>query len=308
MNAVDRPADRCCGRRAFLKTAALAAGSAVAPYVITSQALGGEGRPPASDRVVLGYLGVGPRGIVNVRDPLACPDAQLVAVCDVWKNRRDQAKGLVDGHYQNQDCRAYRDFRDIIARDDIDAVGIASTDHWHVPMTIAAARAGKDVHVEKPLGVCIAEDLACRDAIRRFGRVFQYGTEARSMAAGRQGAELVRNGAIGEIREIHVTAPNSVRGGSHQPKPVPSEALGPDATRLPVSPNHERNFIDCVKSRATPVSNLDDAVRSDIISHVCDIAVREGRKIVWDPASEQILNDPAAARRCSRALREPWQW
>ena len=447
MNPLTRsPADRQ-SRRNFLKCAGLAVGSAAAaPYVITSNALGGEGRPPASDRVVLGYLGVGPRGMVNVRDQLACPDAQLVAVCDVWKDRREQAKAVVDAHYKNADCRAYQDFREVIAREDIDAVGIASTDHWHVPMTIAAARAGKDVHVEKPLGVCIAEDLACRETIKRFGRVFQYGTEARSMAACRQGCELVRNGRIGEIREIHVTAPNSVRGGSRQPKPVPPDldydlwlgpapwrpysgcpdsgpgwyhvydyaigfiagwgahpldlllwaydthlagpwevegtgviptegcndavvdwdcrirlgngvpltyrshglkpdldprltqlgnyallmgtegwialyyggfvcepeslrqvVLGPNDVRLPVSPNHERNFVDCVKSRATPVSHVDDAVRSDIISHVCDIAIREGRKIVWDPAKEEIVNDPLASRRCSRARREPWQ-
>ena len=102
----------------------MAAGAAAAPYVITSQALGGEGRPPASDRVVLGYLGVGPRGMVNVRDQLACADAQLVAVCDVWKDRREQAKSVVDATTRTA-IRAYQDFREVIARDDIDAVGIA---------------------------------------------------------------------------------------------------------------------------------------------------------------------------------------
>jgi len=188
-------------RRRFLKRSAAAAGVVTAPYVITSAALGADGKPPASERVVTGGIGVGPRGLLNVREQLGCPDAQVVAVCDVWKQVRERAKNVVDSHYKNTDCTAYTDFRDLLARDDIDAVTIGSPDHWHVPMTIAAAKAGKDVCVEKPLGVSIAQDLVCRETIKRYDRVFQYGTEARAMATCRFGAELVRNGRIGEIRE-----------------------------------------------------------------------------------------------------------
>lgn len=218
-----RQVEKRCSRRQFLRSAAAAGGIAAAPYVITTAALGGQGRPPASQRVVTGYVGTGPRGQLNLREQLSCPQAQVVAVCDVWKHVRDRAKTIVDAHYKNEDCRAYVDFRELLARDDIDAVGIASPDHWHVPMAVAAAKAGKDVCVEKPLGVSIAQDQICREVVNRYERVFQYGTEARAMAACRLGAELVRNGRIGKIREIRVKAPNSVRGGSRVPKPVPKE-------------------------------------------------------------------------------------
>ncbi len=442
---MNQPSTVRWNRREFLKRAAAASGIA-APYVITSTALGGEGRPPASERVVTGYIGVGPRGLLNVREQLSCPQAQVVAVCDVWKGVRNRAKKAVDSHYKNSDCRAYTDFRELLARGDIDAVGIASTDHWHVPMSIAAAKAGKDVCVEKPLGVSVAQDQMCREVIKRYDRVFQYGTEARASAACRLGCELVRNGRIGKIREIRVKAPNSVRGGSTVVKPVPKDLaydlwLGPapwrpytgcpdkgsnwfhvydyaigfiagwgahpldllqwafdthragiwevegtgviptqgcndvvidwdvriqfssgvkmtywatgipkdehprlaklnnyaqligtegwvavyyanmlcepeslrttslssNDVRLPVSRGQERNFIECVQTRETPVSNIDDAVRSDIVSHISQIAIRSGHKITWDPAKEEIIGDAKATRMLTRAMREPWQ-
>ena len=96
----------CHSRREFLKRTIAAGGMAAAPYVITTTALGGEGRPPASERVVTGYLGVGPRGLLNVKEQLTCPEAQVVAVCDVWKNKRDEAKKVVDTCYKNSDCKA----------------------------------------------------------------------------------------------------------------------------------------------------------------------------------------------------------
>jgi len=218
-----RSVEPCYNRRQILRRAtSTLAGLAAAPYVITTNALGGEGRPPASDRVVTGYVGTGPRGMLNIREQLHCKDAQVVAVCDVWKNRRDAAKAHIDKHYKNTDCKTHVDFRELLARDDIDAVGIATPDHWHVPMTIAAAKAGKDVSAEKPLGVSVAEGLKCREVIKRYNRVFQFGTEARARARCRLGAELVRNGKIGEIREIRVKTPNSRSGGSRAPKPVPA--------------------------------------------------------------------------------------
>ena len=212
-----------CSRRGFLK-GVLGAGASVvaAPYVITSAALGQGIRPAASERVVLGYIGNGPRGMMNLREQLTSPKAQLVAVCDVWQNRRDSAKQTVDQRYGDSGCKAYRDFRELLGRADIDAIGIASPDHWHVPMTIAAVSAGKDVHVEKPLGISIAEDIACRAAVRRHDAVLQYGAESRSWGQSAFGAELVRNGRIGEIREIRVKCPNSAAGGNTKPLPVPA--------------------------------------------------------------------------------------
>jgi hypothetical protein len=109
----------------------------------------------------------------------------------------------------------------MLARDEIDAVTIGTPDHWHVPIAIAAAKAGKDIYVEKPLGVSMRQDIACREAVRRYGRMFQYGTQQRSSAHCRYGCELVRNGRIGEVKEIIVVAPNSGPGGNTKPMPVP---------------------------------------------------------------------------------------
>ena len=164
-------------RRRFLKGTAAAAGAAAAPYVITSTALGARGKPPASDRVTVGKIGCGGRG-----GGIGGVGGQIVAACDVWKNRRARYKGGV---------KAYGDFREMLTRDDIDAVCIATPDHWHVPTAIAAARAGKDMYVEKPLGVSVVQDRACREAVHRYGRMFQYGTQQRSSAHCRFGCELV---------------------------------------------------------------------------------------------------------------------
>jgi len=211
-------------RRKLLKGIAATGLAAAAPYAIISAALGKGARPAASERAVVGYIGTGPRGMMNVREMLTtCPKAQVVAVCDVWRNRRDNAAKTVNKAYGDSGCRTYGDFREILARPDIDAVGIATPDHWHVPMTIAAVQAGKDVSVEKPLGISIAQDIACRQAVRRNGAVVQYGAESRSWGASAFGAELVRNGRIGKIREIRVKSPNSVAGGPTEVRPVPPE-------------------------------------------------------------------------------------
>ena len=469
-------------RRDILKAGAAAL---AAPYVITSSALGAEGRPPASERVTLAYIGMGGRGRGNMQEALSCADAQVLAVCDVWDQRRDLAKSMVDKHYGSTDCSAYVDFREILDRRDVDAVSIASPDHWHVPMAVMAAKAGKDVSVEKPLGMSIAEDQICRDLVKRYERVFQYGSEARMNAAVRFGCELIRNGRVGELREIRVKAPTMdrigvrysngawapssdpkvhryIHGVPPQPKPAPKglnydlwlgpapwrphvgchesghnwfhvydyslgfiagwgahpldlmqwafdthldgpwevegtgviptpaeglndaifhwdvrirlasgvaisffahtmakdeppgfahdqnknpypqmlgvagnyvqfigsegwiaipysgeycsepkslcEAkLGPNAVRLPVGSGQERNFIECVRTRRQPVCDIDDAVRTDSLCHISDIAIRTGRRIVWDPIKEEIIGDEEASRRLSRAMRVPWQ-
>jgi glucose-fructose oxidoreductase len=410
-------------RRSFLQVAASAV---AAPYVITSTALGNADTPPASDRVTLGHIGVGGRGMDLLRGFLQCKDCVSVAAADAYASRRDNAAAFMKG-------QGYADFRELLARDDIDAVVVATPDHWHVPVAVLAARAGKDAYVEKPLGVTIEEDLLCRKVFQEHKRVFQYGTQQRSMAHCHFGCELVRGGKIGHVKRIEVIAPNGGAGGSTAETPaptdldynmwvgpaplkpytadrckptgtywiydysigylggwgahpldimvwgsdadvsgtieiegtgvIPSEGLydtaynwdvkgklgdveftflpGGDSTkfigtegwidirrggidaepksllqvqldpseyRLTKSPRHDQNFIDSIKSRKPAVSPVEDAVRSDVISLLSDIAIRTGRKIHWDAKKEIIVGDEEAARMTKmRPMRAPWK-
>jgi len=411
-------------RREFLKRAA-AAGGLAAPYVITSAALGNQQKPPASQRVAFAVIGLGDRGPTHLR--MGGAAGQLVAVCDTWKPRREAVAARCK-------CPGHTDFREVLARQDVDAVALAVPDHWHVPMAILAAKAGKDIYCEKALGTSIAEDLALRGVIKRYNRVFQYGPQRRSGGKWRHACELVRNGRIGKLREIHITAATFGACAPREPKPVPAPEtlaydlwLGPapqapyvpgrcrargwyciydycigwisawgshvlsiaqwgydthragiteyegsgeipnlglndNLTRWDVrmqcanglkmtfktgangvkfvgsegtiwvsdrgqgaepaslwdtkiaadeihlrSGNLQTDFIECVKTRKTTISPIDDAVYSDIISHLADIAIRTGRKIKWDPAKEEIVGDDQAARMTRRHLRQPWQ-
>ena len=127
------------------------------PYVITSKALGDAVTPPASDRIVMGGIGLGNMGSGDQQAFLARPDVQYVAVCDVRKKWRDESKARVDEKYGFTDCAALVDFREVLGRDDIDAVHIATPDHWHSIMTIAACRAGKDIYLQKPETLTLRE-------------------------------------------------------------------------------------------------------------------------------------------------------
>lgn len=161
-------------RRTFLKAAA---GAAVVPYVVPSSVLGQDGAVPPSEKIVMGAIGVGPQGTFVMRNFLAQKDCRVVAVCDVKSNVLAEKKALVDRHYGDTGCAAYGDFRELLARDDIDAVSIATCDHWHVLCAIAAAKAKKDVYLEKPMGLSMAQDQALRTACKRYGTVFQFGTQ-----------------------------------------------------------------------------------------------------------------------------------
>ncbi len=410
-------------RRSLLKGAAAAV--VAAPYVITSSALGNADTPPASDRVTLGHIGVGGRGTGLLHGFLQCKGVQSVAAADAYKSRREAAAALIKG-------QAYADFRELLARPDIDGVVIATPDHWHVPLANYAARAGKDAYVEKPLGVTIEEDLLCRKLFQERGRIFQYGTQQRSSQHCRFGCELVRSGKIGEVQAIEVIAPNGGKGGATKesaappdldynlwigPAPlkpftasrcnppgtywiydysigylggwgahpldimvwgseadlsgpivlegtgeIPTEGLydtvynwdirgtlgkvnftfkpggdstkfigsegwvriwrggidaepksllqlklGPNDVHLQESPRQDQNYVDAIKSRKPAVSPLVDAVRSDLISLLSDIAVRTKRKITWDQKQEKIVGDDEAAKLAkARPMREPW--
>lgn len=215
-------------RRAFLQHTAGGVAAALAfPSLVPAHVLGANA---PSKRVAVGHIGVGGQGSGLMDGFLKLPQGQSVAVCDPIQERREAAAKTVETHYASaagrasyKGCQAYRDFRELLARPDIDAVVIASPDHWHVPLGIAAVRAGKDVYVEKPLGVCMEQDKAMRAAVRLHGAVFQYGTQQRSFSQHCGFAcELVRNGYIGELKAVHVLAPNGSTGGVAAPQPVPA--------------------------------------------------------------------------------------
>jgi predicted dehydrogenase len=183
----------------------------------------------ANDRIAVGFIGTGTRGgsgLIKMFLPLG--DCQCVATCDPFKDRREAWAKQIDDYYAQRSasgsyrgCAAYNDFRELLQRKDLDAVAIATPDHWHVPIALAALRAGKDIYLEKPLGLTINQGKALRETVKKTGRVFQYGTQQRSMPHVRYGCELVRNGRIGKVHTVVVLAPSGARGGSTTPMPVP---------------------------------------------------------------------------------------
>jgi hypothetical protein len=440
---------------------------AAAPLFVPARALG-RGATPPSDRVTLALIGSGGRGVGEGRHYTKSTECEFVAMCDPREERRLNAKAVFEKIYGERKrsgaysgIQAYADFRDVLRRKDIDAVHIATPDHWHVPITIAAARAGKDMHTEKPLGISIEQDLAARKAVRTRGRIFQYGAERRSTAEARHAVELVLNGRIGEVRKIWVVAPCSEIGASAAPvlavpkgfdydlwlgpapeapfchdrclvngqrngifhiydycigfiagwaahpldqvqwwadnagltSPVKYEGtgklptsglfncvyqwdvqctysnglvmhmvdnetykkytdaphpdlarpgvsfvhnaaifigskgwvaiayekvatepaslvtsvIGPNEKRLIESESHQLSWVRAVRERKDPVGVVESAVRSDLVSHLCDIAVRTGRTIHWDPVKETITGDEAARKMMFRQMRKPWK-
>ncbi len=210
-------------RRRFLKTAANTAAAAIGfPYVVSSSVLGKAARPAPSNLITIGCIGIGEkRGTAVMTNFLSQNDVHVVAVCDVRTHMCEAAQQKVNTHYQSTGCTAYNDFRQLLARNDIDAVMIATPDHWHVPIALAAAAAGKDIYLEKPMGLSIAEDLALRDACNRYNTVFQFGTQQRSDWKFRFACELVRNGRIGKLQAINVWCPPSKLLPEMKLSPVP---------------------------------------------------------------------------------------
>ncbi len=209
-------------RRKFVKDA-VAASTAVLgfPYIISSSALGKAGTIAPSNRITVGAIGVGEQGNGVLGNFLNRSDCHVIAVCDVDAGRRNATAARVNSHYKTTGCTAYGDFRELLARKDIDAVSIATPDHWHVLCATAAVKAGKDIYMEKPLGKTIEEGQILRQAVNRYDTVFQFGTQQRSSRQFRVACELVRAGAIGELKTINVWAPPSATGGSLKPAPIP---------------------------------------------------------------------------------------
>jgi predicted dehydrogenase len=189
-------------RRHFLSTTAVAA---AAPYFVSSKALGAGDEVAPSEKITLGVVGIGPRCTYDLTAMLKLPDVQCVAIADVQQSRRDAGKKLVDDHYGNGDCKLYRDFREVLARDDIDAVIVATGDRWHARASMLAAEAGKDVYSEKPCGITIGD---CQDLAATFAnkkRIFQAGTQRRSVPNFQTAVKLAHDGKLGKLDTLYAT-------------------------------------------------------------------------------------------------------
>ena len=198
-------------RREFLRGVGAAAAVIGAPYVISARALGRSAALPASERITLGMIGLGNMGSGHLSGLLGDRQVQIVAVCDVDAVKRAAARRKVDEYYgaaagltSGQGCAEHHEYEALLARSDIDAVLIAVPDHWHAIVAIAACRAGKDVYSEKPLSLTIREAEAMVAAARRYGTVFQTGSQQRSSENFRQACEYVRSGRIGRVHSVTV--------------------------------------------------------------------------------------------------------
>ena len=192
-------------RRGFIKRTA-AIGAAVSfPWIVPGHALGLDGAVAPSNKITLGVIGIGPRCTYDLSAILPLADVQCVAIADVQASRRDAGKALVDKHYGNGDCAAMRDFRQLLDRRDIDAVLIATGDRWHAPASIAAAKAGKDVYSEKPCGLTIDLCQQLAETMKRLGRVFQAGTQRRSVPNFQQAVDLAHSGKLGKIHTLYAS-------------------------------------------------------------------------------------------------------
>ena len=193
-------------RRAFLKSTAC---SLSFPILLPASALGRQGTSP-NNRITLGFIGIGKMNSDHLRFFSQDPDFEILALCDVESLRLERGKQIVTDNYQMRystgyrDLSLYDDFRILLARKDIDAVVIATPDHWHALVSVAACKAGKDVYCEKPLANSIREGRAIAETALRFGRVFQTGSMQRSDRTFRFACELVRNGRIGEVQKVYV--------------------------------------------------------------------------------------------------------
>ncbi len=440
--------DRRITRRKALQ---LAAGAAIAPAFVPGHLFGADA---PSKQIVMGFIGVGWMGGGNLGSFLGQRDCHVVAIADVDEKHLQDAVNKVNQHYKNSDCKAYKDFRELLARKDIDAVCISTPDHWHAIPAIQAAQAKKDIYCEKPLSHTLAEGIAMVQAVEKNKRIWQTGSWQRSVANFRQGVELVLNGYIGKVRRVEVGLPagHSDFGGTggktpnSEPPPGvdynfwvgpaawmpfnvghfhknwrwnynfgggqlmdwighhndiahwglsnPKYGVGPDdkigplevkgtaefppkdavwntagkyrvecqypnqievviaggypdikggtkwigehgwvwvdrgrfetsdpswkkeiaerekkkdlAVLLPVSPGHQREFLNCVKSRKRTLTPVEVAHRSQTPGHLGYIASVVRRPLKWDAAKQEIVGDPEASKLMARPIRAPW--
>lgn len=198
-------------RRQFLKTnGALATGVLAMPTIIPSSALGLDGVVAPSNRITVGLIGAGDRGMHVIKNEfIPNKNAQVIAACDAFKRRVAGAVKTIDAAYGTKGCAGHADFRELLSDKSIDAVFIATPDHWHTPISNYAARAGKDIYCEKPVTLTVAEGQALCATINKHARIYQSGTQGRSMEKVRHACELVRNGKIGQPLTVEVSLPSS---------------------------------------------------------------------------------------------------
>lgn len=207
-------------RRHFINRTTFAGLAVASPLVLSSRLLGATA---PSRQVTLGCIGMGPQGTTtNLSKFLLIPNARVLAVCDCKLSRADEAKVLVDKAYGNSDCDVYQDFREVIARTDIDAVVISTPDHWHVPMSLMAMRAGKDVFCEKP-SLTLTEGRELVEEAATLEKVFQWGIEDRSLTKYWMLAGLARTGAIGEVHSVECGLPHKPLFDIEEPAPIPDD-------------------------------------------------------------------------------------
>jgi predicted dehydrogenase len=427
-------------RRNFIQSA----GAATLPLILSRSASGDESKS-ANDRLTLGFIGIGKQARGHLNYFLNQKDTQVLAVCDVDTTRRDAAQKSVEKKYAEQKksgaykgCDAYIDFRELLGRKDIDAVVIATPDHWHAIPALEACRAKKDIYCEKPLTLTIHEAKALIDAVRKTERVFQVGSQQRSDREFRTACELVRNGRIGKLQAVYVNvggpshpcdlaeekmepgldwdrwlgpAPkrpyNSVlspRGvhdhfpnwrlyreysggmmtdwGAHhfdiaqwglgmdesgpveiippenpkaekgvkyiyangvpvihadeyakgkkvngvafigsegkifvnrgylasEPADVIKQPIGEKDVHLYKSPGHQRDWLNCVRSRKRPICDVEIGARSVTVCHLGNIAYWTNEKFRWDPKAWKFVDASATVQKWfDRARRDPWQ-
>jgi predicted dehydrogenase len=422
-------------RRKFVGGAAVAALGA--PLIVPASALGLEDKKPASERLTLGFIGMGTMNRGHLNHFLGQKDVQVLAVCDVDTTRREHAKKTVEDRYgkdkkdgKYKGCDAYVDFRDLIKRTDIDAVVIATPDHWHAIPCLEACKAKKDIYCEKPLTLTILEAKKLVEAVRKYRVIFQTGSQQRSSKEFRTACELVRNGRLGKLRKVivdvggpsrpcdlpedkeepgldwdrwlgpspkrpysAVLSPRGVHGGfpnwrlyreysggmmtdwgahhfdiaqwglgmdrsgpveiippedpkkgvgvryvyangvevihgssggvkfigpegeivvnrgklTSKPDTLLKEPLGEKAVRLYNSPGHQRDWLECIKSRKLPICDVEVGARSVTVCHLGNLAYWNGRKLRWDAEKWEFVGDAEAMKWLDRERRAAYQ-
>ena len=424
-------------RRAFLQAAAALS----LPALVPARVLGTAGQPAPSNKITLGVLGVGSQGQWDMRAFLNHDDVRVRAICDVNKRNVESARRIVAERYGSPDVKVFADFREFCAQPGIDAVLMALPVHWHSIPSLETILHGKHIYHEKPMAMSLEEARRVRDAVRKKGVVFQFGTQQRSDLYFRWACELAVNGRLGKLKEIQVSVPGGRQGPLLPEQPLPdyvdwdrwvgpapmtpfheqklqrdwhenitnfslgmvscwgihhldiaqwgngTDATGPrtvegtaefpkegtcDAilrwkvrfeyagaapvtfvsdgqgldhgvrflgdsawvhvargsirahddkflrdpqnkagtmpVKLPVSRDHTRNFVDAIKSGTRAICDIEAAVRGDTLCQIALIAVKQGRKLQWDPQAEQFAHDEAANRMLqARPMRGPWK-
>lgn len=255
-------------RRQFIKGTAAAIGF---PSIIPASVLG---QNAPSNKITMGVVGWGMMGPGNTNSFLQEQDCQVVAACDIDKKHLEAALNKINGHYKNSDCKPCHDYREMMARKDIDAVMLAVPDNWHALTAVEAANNGKDIYGEKPLARTIAEQQAIVNAVAKNKRIWQTGSWQRSNANFRIGAEIVRNGLIGKLTHVEVGLPSGHHdfagtGDKRSVTPPPPEL----DYEMWIGPSAMQDYIECrVHKNWRWDYNVGGGQLLDWIGHHCDIA------------------------------------